>query len=221
MRRHDPSAALEEMARAGYPFDPRTGRGGYPHEIDYITVPDSFEQATAEIYQQQLAKVGIRIRLRLVTFATYLAEVSRRRAATMGWSGWRADFPDPSNFFEPTLSSKAIADEGAQNRPFFASAELDDVLTRAHSEGDRPRRMALYERAEEIVRDEAPFVPTYVARSFEIWHPYLRGYTPHPFLPLRFAEAWIDRPDPVADSSGPAPRLRGPASALAALGGLP
>ena len=30
MRRHDVAAALAEMARAGYPYDPVTGKGGYP-----------------------------------------------------------------------------------------------------------------------------------------------------------------------------------------------
>jgi ABC-type transport system substrate-binding protein len=216
MRRHDLPAALAEMAKAGYPFDPATGRGGYPREIDYLTVPDSFEQASAEIYQQQLAKIGIRVRLHLVTFATYLAEVSRRRAAPMGWTGWRADFPDPSNFFEPTLSSKAIQDEGSQNRAFFANAELDDVLARAHGEGDRARRMALYERAEEIVRDEAPWVPTHVARSYQVWQPYLHGYEPHPFLPPRFDTAWLDPPAARVARSGGARRALG---LLAPLGG--
>jgi ABC-type transport system substrate-binding protein len=193
MRRHDPAAALAEMVRAGYPFDPATGRGGYPHEIEYLTVPDSFEQAAAEIYQQQLARVGIRIRLRLATFASYLAESTRRRTSAMGWAGWRADFPDPSNFFEPTLSSKAIHDENSGNRAFFSHAELDDVLARAHAERDTAQRMALYLRAEEIVRDEAPWVPTHTARSLQLWHPYVRGYQPHPVLALRLAGVWLDR----------------------------
>ncbi len=34
--------------------------------------------------------------------------------------GGRRIFPDPSNFFEPTLSSNAIQDEGSQNLAFFA-----------------------------------------------------------------------------------------------------
>lgn len=192
MRRHDPAAALLEMERAGYAFDPVTGRGGYPAEIDYLTVPDTFEQAAAEIYQQQLARVGIRIRLRLVTYATYLAESGRRGQSPMGWVAWRADFPDASNFFEPTLTSRAIEDDGSQNRAFFANAELDGVVEAAHAESDQARRFAAYQRAEEIVRDEAPWVPTHVARALQLWHPYVRGYAPHPVLPLSLESVWID-----------------------------
>lgn len=192
MRRHDPLAALAELARAGYPYDPVTRTGGYPHEIEYLTVPDSFEQQAAEVFQQQLARVGIRIRLRLASFSTYLADASRRRTTTMGWAGWSPDFPDPSSVFEPTLSSRAIQDEGSQNHAFFAHAELDSVLDRARREQNREQRFALYARAEAIVRDEAPWVPAYVSRVFELWQPNVRGYAPHAVISQRFADVWLD-----------------------------
>ena len=58
----------------------------------------------------------------------------------MGNTGWSADFPDPSNFFEPTLASEASQDEGSENVSFFANRELDDVLARAHKESDPSMR---------------------------------------------------------------------------------
>ncbi|EYF07805.1 ABC transporter substrate-binding protein [Chondromyces apiculatus] len=208
MRQHDLARALADMAEAGYPFDPHTGRGGYPHPIDYLAVPDSFEQTVGEVLQQQLARAGIRLRLRLVSFATYLAEVSRRGAVTMGFAGWQADFPDPSSFFEPTLSSEAIHDEGSQNYAFFRHAGFDHVLAAARVEQDPARRMAAYLRAEEIVRDEAPWVPLYTSRIFELWPPYLRGYARSPVAPPRLDEVWL-APTPApsaAPSSGSPPR---------------
>jgi ABC-type dipeptide/oligopeptide/nickel transport system permease subunit/ABC-type transport system substrate-binding protein len=205
MRRHDPAAALAELAKAGYAFDPASGRGGYPREIEYLAVGDSFDQQAGEIFQQQLARVGIRVRLRVVTYATYLAEVSRRRTAAMGAVGWNADFPDPSNFFEPTLSSSAIQDEGSQNAAFFASPALDALLQRAHEEQDRGARFALYAEAERVVRDLAPWVPTYSPRVYEVFQPYVRGYEPEPLRPQRFAEVWLDeRGRALARARGPA-----------------
>jgi ABC-type transport system substrate-binding protein len=216
MRRHDPALALAELERAGFPFDPKTGRGGYPNPIDLVTVPGGLEQQVAEIYQQQLAAVGIKVRLRIVSYPTYLAEVSRRRTTAMGLMGWTADFPDASNFFEPTLSTKAIQDEGSQNYAFFSNAELDRVLDRARAEQDREKRFELYARAEEIVRDEAPWVPSYGTRMMEIWQPYVQGYEPHPILPQRFHEVWLD---PAARSL--ALGSRGDGSAALALFALP
>lgn len=217
MRTHDLARALEEMKAAGFAFDPATGRGGYPHEIDYITVPDSFEQHAAEVYAQQLAKIGLRIRLKLLPFASYLAEVSRRRTSAMGWTGWGADFPDPSNFFEPTLASKTIQDEGSQNVAFFANEELDRLLVRARAEHDHEKRMALYERAEEIVRDLAPWVPATVSRGLEVRQPYVRGYAAHPILPAHLGQVWIDE---AARGAKTAAARRGPFGALAAAGAI-
>lgn len=193
LRRHDLAAALHEMELAGYPYDPANGTGGYPRPIDYVTVPDTFDQAAAEIFQQQLARIGIRIRLRLVSYASYLAEVTRRRTVTMGWTGWHADFPDPANFFVPILTTSAIQEEGSQNHAFFSNPELDRVVAQAQVEQDVAERMRLYQRAEQIVHEQAPWIPVYMARSFELWHPYVMGYEPHPVVPQRFTETWLFR----------------------------
>jgi ABC-type transport system substrate-binding protein len=141
--------------------------------------------------------VGLRIRLRIVSWASWLALIAQRGRTPMGWRGWGADYPDPSNFFEATLVTEAIRDSDSQNVSFFSNAELDRVVARAHRETDSAERMRLYERAEEIVRDEAPWIPLYTHRSIHLWQPRVRGYQPHPFEPLRVRDVWLadgDRP---------------------------
>lgn len=193
MRRYDLALALREMAEGGYAYDPATGKGGYPEPIDYLAIADTADQQHAEIWQQQLARIGIRIRPRLTTWATFLAEAQRRRTTRIGNTGWSADFPDPSNFFEPTLTTEAIQDEGSENVAFFSNHELDALLKRAHAERDQDKRHACYERAEEIVRDEAPWIPTLNSRTFELWQPWVRGYERHPVQRGYFNDVWIDR----------------------------
>jgi ABC-type dipeptide/oligopeptide/nickel transport system permease subunit/ABC-type transport system substrate-binding protein len=214
MRTHDLARARAEMAAAGYAFDEATGRGGYPEPIEYIAVPDSFQQQEAEVYAQQLGRIGLRIKLKLVPYAAYLADVSRRRTSAMGWAGWAADFPDPANFFESRLATKAIADEGSLNLSFFSNEELDRVLAEAHRERSFAKRMALYERAEEIVRDLAPWVPATTPRALEVHQPYVHGYAPHPILPTPLAEVWLDA---AARATASAPRRRGASMLGAAL----
>ena len=197
---HDPSpgqrfdylAALAHMKSAGFAYDPATGRGGYPREIDFVTIGGSFEQEAAEVYQQQLARIGVRIRLRTLAWSAYLAETARRGATTMGSDGWAMDYPDPSDFFEPIFHSRAITDEDSQNRSFFRNAELDRLIDEARIETDLEKRLPLYRRAEQIVIDEAPWALVYTKRWFEIWHPYLRGYHIHPALSEHVGFAWID-----------------------------
>ncbi len=199
-RRHDLAAALVEMERAGYAFDPKSGRGGYPHEVEYVTIPDTFEQAAAEIYQQQLAKVGIRIHLKLLPAASYFAETQRRGRTLMGWAGWQADYPDPITFFDPNLVSSAIG-EVSQNYSCFRSAELDEQIERARRETDPGRRALAFARAEEIVIDEAPWIPTTSPRTVELSQPWLFGYEPNPVVALDFTRTFLAR-GPSQHASG-------------------
>src|SRR5262249_6213869 len=141
---HDPAAALEHMRRAGYPFDPATGRGGYPGVVRYEAPSDGFGMTAGEIIMQQLAAIGIRLELKLVSWPTFLAETEKPGRVQMGYAGWSMDFPDPSDFFEPILSSEAIQDEGSQNAAFFSNTEFDDLLRYAHRELDPTKRLTMY-----------------------------------------------------------------------------
>ncbi|MGE0328996.1 MAG: ABC transporter substrate-binding protein [Polyangiaceae bacterium] len=191
-QRYDLDAALEEMRLAGYPYDPKTGKGGYPKEIDYLALVDSFGQQTAEITQQELKKIGIRINLRLVGWPTFQALTGRRKTSVMGTTGWHPDFPEPSNFFESTLSTDAIAEENCQNSAFFSNQELDALMKTARGSSDAAERQRLYRRAETIVTEEAPWVFTHSQRYYEVTQPYVHGYHPHPVMTQRVRWSWID-----------------------------
>lgn len=191
-QRYDVAAALEEMRLAGYPYDPETGEGGYPEEIDYYALVDSFGQQTAEITQQELKRIGIRINLRLVGWPTMQALTGRRKTAEMGTTGWHPDFPEPSNFFESTLSTDAISEENCQNSAFFSNHELDELMKKARVSKDQAERQRLYRRAESIVTEEAPWVFTHSQRYYEVTQPYVHGYHPHPVMTQRVRWSWID-----------------------------
>ena len=191
LRRHDTGKAAELMAEAGYAYDTTTGRGGYPNPVDYLVVPDSFEQGAAEVFQQQLARIGLRIRLRPLPFASYLAEVSRRRTAPMGWTGWHADYPHWTNFFAPTLTTAGIDATRSTNPAFFSNAALDDIVERGGHELADGVRDDLYERAEAVVQQQAPWIPLWRNRSFELVHPYVMDYRRPPLGRWLLARTWI------------------------------
>lgn len=191
-QRFDLDRARDEMAKAGYPFDPTTGRGGYPREIEFSCVGDSFEQQAAELYQQQLARIGVRLRVKTRAWSAYLAETSRRKTAPMGSDGWAMDFPDPSDFFEPILSTRAISEEDSQNRAFWSNKAFDALLDDARREPDFDARMRLYRRAEQLVFDEAPWVIVYTKRWFNLHHRYVGGFTVNPSRTQDVGRVWVD-----------------------------
>ncbi len=189
---YDYQRALEEMRLAGYPYDPETGKGGYPQTIQYLAILNSYAQEAAEIMQQQLARIGIKIEIQIVGYPTFLAKTGRAHTVQMGYVGWNADYPDASDFFEPILSTTAIQPEDSQNSAFFSNKELDQLLVKARDSRDKQARLGMYRRAEQIVADQAPWATAYSYRYFELWQPYVHGYRPHPILQQYVREMWLD-----------------------------
>jgi len=214
-QKYDLARARALMAAAGYPYDAKTGKGGYPETITYYAGEGEGAIRYAQLLQQDLAQIGVRIEVKETSFAQYLAMAGRPKTTAFGYFGWLLDFADPSDFFEPLFSSSAIAEEDSQNRSFYRNPELDALLERAHAELDGDKRIVMYKEAERIVCDDAPGVFTYNPLKLELLQPWTRGYVVHPVVNRRFKPVWIDD---VARRAAFA--LLGPGRSGAALGSL-
>lgn len=192
-QKHDDAGALAHMARAGLPFDPATGKGGWDKVIPYYAYNQGFAEMAAQVLQQELGRIGLRIEIRIVNYPSYLALTRRRHTVAFSPQGWQEDFPDPSDFFEALFSSKGIADEDSNNAAFYRNPRLDALLEEAHGELNPARRKALYRDANAIVCDDAPWAITHMTKIYEVWQPYLRGYRIHPVWEFFVTHTWLDR----------------------------
>ena len=198
-QRYDLAEARRLMAAAGYPYDPKTGKGGYPQTITYWAGEGETAVRSASLLQYDLAQIGMRIELKVTSSAQFFAVVGRPNEARMGYGGWLMDFADPSDFFEPTFSAAGIADEESQNWARYTSPTLEALLSRAHGEPDTKKRLAMYQEADRLVCDDAPWAFAYSSMRIELTQPWLRGYKPHPIWNRAFRNAWID---PVSRAEG-------------------
>jgi ABC-type transport system substrate-binding protein len=192
-QRHDYAAALEHMRRAGYPYDPLTGKGGWPKPIVYPLYDQGLLVFTAQLLQQDLAKIGLRIELHLVSFPAFLALQQRPGGAAMSQGNWAMDYPDPSSFFDPLFTTAAIGPEVSYNAAFYSNPRFDDLVARAHRDLDSGRRRALYREANRILCDEAPWAFAFSHHWFDVRQPYVRGLSLHPVWTVDATRAWIDR----------------------------
>jgi ABC-type transport system substrate-binding protein len=192
-QKYDLVKARALMAEAGYPYDPATGKGGWPETITYYSGEGEAAIRYAQLMQHDLSQIGMRIEIKETSFGQYLALSGRPKTVAFAYGGWQLDFADPSDFFEPVLSSAAIAEEDSQNKSFFRNKAFDDLLDRAHTELDQSKRLDMYREAERIVCDEAPYTFTYNPLRLELLQPWVRGYKPHPVLHRRFKTVWIDQ----------------------------
>jgi ABC-type transport system substrate-binding protein len=192
-QRYDYPAALEHMRKAGYAFDPSTGRGGWPAPVAYLLYDQGVVLYTAQVLQQELAKIGIRLELKVVSWPAFLAMRTEPDRAGMSLGSWSMDYPDPSTFFEPLFGSASLAGESTYSSAFYSNPALDDLLLRAHREGDSSLRNRLYREANEIVCLDAPWAFTFGYHWFDVRQPYVRGFTPHPVWGRDVSRVWIDR----------------------------
>lgn len=190
---HDIAKARNLLAQAGYP-------DGF--DIEYLTFNDDEAQKVAESLQSDLAKVGIRVRLSVVSWATFQTMIGQPQGSSFSFVSWTADFWDPSNFFEPSFHSRSIAPEGSINNSFYANPELDALLDRARQELDPSKRDALYRRAERILYEDAPWIWDYHRVLTEVTQPYVQDYEPHPIWIRDYTSAWLD----VGPDGAPVPR---------------
>lgn len=192
----DLDRAREEMALAGHPVREHDGEwiAEGIDEVELWVGEGSAGRAYGELAQQDLAGIGIRVRLRQVAFPIWLAETSTRGRVQIFMGGWSADFPDASNFLDTLYHSRAIHDTSSENRAFYASPELDALLDRAHLERDPEARAALYREASRMLVEDAPWAYIFSQTTLEAWQPYVHGYRPNPVWSQMYRDLWLDLP---------------------------
>jgi ABC-type transport system substrate-binding protein len=186
LQRFDLAKAREEMRLAGYP-------GGYPEPVTMWIGESATSRVYGELAQSDLAKVGIKLVLKPVSFPVYLEATGKPKTAQIMTSGWAMDYPDPSNFLS-LLSSSTIAERDSVNRSFYRNPELDALLERALVEVDPAKRVAMYREANDLVAREAPWAFFSNSQAPEAWAPYVKGYRPHPVYTMYLTETWLDLP---------------------------
>jgi len=109
----------------------------------------------AEMFQEDLSKVGVKAEIVSYEWGEYLKksmEPERDGAVILGWTG---DNGDPDNFLSVLLSCDAAKD-GA-NRAFWCNEEFSALLDKAKQSSDQEERTKLYQEAQKIFKDQAPW----------------------------------------------------------------
>jgi peptide/nickel transport system substrate-binding protein/oligopeptide transport system substrate-binding protein len=193
MRGHDPS-------RKPYPHDPDKARrllaeAGYPNgfDITYTTLRDDLLQKIAHSIQADLAEVGVRMKVEVLTFPAYLNALTQGEL-TFAFSGWYMDFPDPWNFLEVKYHGRMIGGANATNETLYDNPDVNRLLDAARAEADIGARLALYRHAEDILFEDCPSVWHYFPAALDVRQPYVAGAARHPVRGLSLADAWLDNP---------------------------
>ena len=145
----DEDRAKEELAKSKY-ADPETrprivitlpGTGGSPS----LTT-----EVVADMWRRTLE---VDVEIQQVEWATFLQDLHRNRLQAFSLA-WQADYPDPHTFVDVLFRTGSSI-----NNTNYSNPEVDALLEQANVEADPVRRIKLYQEAEEMIVEDAAWLP--------------------------------------------------------------
>ncbi len=147
----DPAAAKKLLAAAGLPNGFTTDLWAMPVQRPYN--PNA--KRIAELMQADLAKVGIKAEIKSFEWGEYRKRMQAGEHQ-MGMLGWTGDNGDPDNFLN-TLLGCASAKTNGSNVAKFCYQPFEDLIQKAKIESNQAERSKLYEKAQVIFKEQAPW----------------------------------------------------------------
>ncbi|MBB1274157.1 MULTISPECIES: ABC transporter substrate-binding protein [Psychromonas] len=113
----------------------------------------------AQAASSMLAKIGITVDLKTMPKAQYWPEFDKC-AADMLMIGWHSDTEDSANFSEfLTMTRDTETGRGAYNCGHYSNPKVDNLVNTANAETDPAKRAAMLQEVEQILYNDAAFVP--------------------------------------------------------------
>ena len=166
---YDREKAMTLLAKAGFP------NGNNLPEIVLSTT--SMYQEIAEFIQNQLAVIGIRIKIDVLPAAIH-TEQAARGGLVFFKKSWFADYPDAENFLA-MFYSKNFSPLGP-NYTHFQNAKFDSLYEVAQEETRNQERYKLYQEMEKLIIEEAPILLLYYDRAIKFYPKNITGLEVNP-----------------------------------------
>ena len=163
---YDEAKAKTLLAEAGYPggTDPKTGRRLHLEISIGRATQDAREMA--ELMASFYDRIGIELEARYMTWDAFLTAVNEGRTQMFNL-GWVGDYPDPENFLQ-LFHSKNVS-PGA-NHMMYVNLAFD----RAYDALD-------WKTAQEIVREDCPWIFLYSPKTYSLIWNRVENYVPTDF----------------------------------------
>ncbi|MBI4300058.1 MAG: peptide ABC transporter substrate-binding protein [Chloroflexi bacterium] len=147
------------------------------------TVPPTSE-AVIQMWKDNL---GLSVQIQQVEWATFLSDLSRKRFQ-MFEAGWIADYPDPHDFLDILLYGGST-----QNHTNYNNPDVNKLLEQARVERDEQKRMQLYQQVEQMIVDDAAWLPLWHSKNYLLVKPYVKNYFVAPMVIPILKDVYIDK----------------------------
>jgi len=165
------------MREAGYPegVDPKTGKR-LALTLDLGRTSQDIREST-ELMVSFFARVGIELKPQYHNWPTFLRRVSRRQSQ-MFRIGWIGDYPDAENFLQ-LFYSKNVSP--GPNRSNYVNPAFDRLYEAACAATDECERNRYWAKAQELVREDCPWIFLHFLKTYSLCSPRVKEYVPSDF----------------------------------------
>jgi dipeptide transport system substrate-binding protein len=171
---YDPDAARKMLEEAGVK-DLKMKIWAMPVQRPYM--PNA--RRTAELIQSDFAKIGVKAEIVSYEWGEYLKRAGEKDhdgAVILGWTG---DNGDPDNFMATLLGCDGVGT--SNNTAEFCYKPYEDLIQKAKRVSDQAERAKLYEEAEVVFKEQAPWLT--IAHS-TVFMPMLKSVENYKMDPL-------------------------------------
>jgi ABC-type transport system substrate-binding protein len=176
---YDPEAAKQLLADAGYP-------DGFEVEA-WFRVVRPWLTRIPEAVQQDLAAIGVQVEL-LQLESAVATEMLNNGELPLFIQAWGASFPDPFNF----ATELFISDSTYGKRWGYSNPEVDELVAQARQNTDPESRCQQWLQIQELVMQDLPAVPLFVAGYPDMRSPRLENFSYHDtYHRPRYEQVWV------------------------------
>lgn len=181
---YNPAKARELLKEAGYP-------NGFTTTL-WSSHNHSTAQKVLQFTQQQLAQVGIKVKVTAMDAGQRAAEVEdkgqKESGVRMFYTGWSASTGEANWALTPLFATQSWPPT-IFNTAFYSNSQVDKDLTDALNTTDSEKKAAFYKDAQDRIWQDRPWIPLVVEKLVSANTKNLTGFYVMPDTSFSFDEA--------------------------------
>jgi peptide/nickel transport system substrate-binding protein len=174
------SAAKASLAKSAYPK-------GFSTEL-LISSGNQTWAEDAQIIQQELKAIGIEVAIKSLDNAAYTAAFTAFNYQMM-INGATNDISDPDEM----ASFQVDVQNGGSHSfwTYYDDPKAIALVREAERTFSGSKRAALYREIQEVVAQDAPYIPLYYTPNIYAWSPKVHGFAVNPGGAYRLEDVWV------------------------------
>lgn len=187
----DVAKAKAYLTKAGYP----DGKGFPKVTIETNSGGGRNEKVAETIQKMLMENLGIDVGITQVVWAQHTNNIETGKVNFWRFA-WVADYPDPINFLNLFYGKNVpkTLNESSYTNPFrYVNPQYDALYDKALATPDAAERNKICVQLDQMVIDDAPYLPIYYSVNRRLIQPYVRNLYANGMEYRNFTKVWLDK----------------------------